>query len=119
MRLTATARVWTAGALVAATALAAGLVSCSGDEERPAGVAKVAGTLGPGEGMLNLVALPGSVESGTTDPRVDWATPFQKRTGCKVGLKTVQTPEEMAALMRDPDRRYDGVAAPPEVAGPG
>lgn len=69
--------------------------------------------------MLNLVALPGSVESGTTDPRVDWATPFQKRTGCKVGLKTVQTPEEMAALMRDPDRRYDGVAAPPEVAGPG
>ncbi|URN02115.1 ABC transporter substrate-binding protein [Actinomadura madurae] len=117
MRLTATARVWTAGALVAATALAAGLVSCSGDEERPAGVAKVAGTLGPGEGMLNLVALPGSVESGTTDPRVDWATPFQKRTGCKVGLKTVQTPEEMAGLMRDPDRRYDGVAAPPEVAG--
>ncbi|MEO3828556.1 ABC transporter substrate-binding protein [Actinomadura sp. B10D3] len=117
MRLTATARVWTAGALVAATALAAGLVSCSGDEEKPAAVAKVASTLGPGEGMLNLVALPGSVESGTTDPRVDWVTPFQKRTGCKVGLKMVQTPEEMAALMRDPGRRYDGVAAPPEVAG--
>ncbi|MGH3243640.1 MAG: ABC transporter substrate-binding protein, partial [Spirillospora sp.] len=86
-----------------------------GDE--PAGAVQVASTLGPGEGMLNLLTLPGATESGGTDPRVDWVTPFQERTGCKVGLKVVKTPEEMADLMRDPDRRYDGVAAPPEVAG--
>lgn len=119
MRLKATARAKVWAALAAAAALgAAGLVACSGeDEEEPVGVAQVASTLGPGEGMLNLVTLPGSIESGTSDPRVDWVTPFEERTGCKVGLKVVQTPEEMADLMRDRDRRYDGVAAPPEVAG--
>ncbi|XRQ03600.1 ABC transporter substrate-binding protein [Actinomadura welshii] len=119
MRLKATARVKAASALVAAAALgAAGMAACSGDDdEEPVGVAQVASTLGPGEGMLNLVTLPGSIESGTSDQRVDWVTPFEERTGCKVGLKVVQTPEEMAGLMRDEGRRYDGVAAPPEVAG--
>ncbi|TDC87930.1 ABC transporter substrate-binding protein [Actinomadura sp. 7K507] len=118
MRLNATARVKVWSALVAATALGtAGLVACSGGDEEPRGVTQVASTLGPGEGMLNLVTLPGSIESGSSDPRVDWVTPFEERTGCKIGLKTVQTPEEMAGLMRDGNRRYDGVAAPPEVAG--
>lgn len=118
MRWTATARVKAAAALVAAAALAAaGLTACSEDADEPTGVARVASTLGPGEGMLNLLTLPGSIESGGTDPRVDWVTPFQERTGCKVGLKVVKTPEEMADLMRNRDRRYDGVAAPPEVAG--
>ncbi|MFB4299950.1 extracellular solute-binding protein [Actinomadura sp. NTSP31] len=105
-------------ALAAATLLAgAGLGACSEENPEPVGVAKVASTLGPGEGTLNLLALPGSVESGTTDPRVDWVAPFQERTGCKVGVKLVKTPQEMADLMHDKDRRYDGVAAPPEVAG--
>ncbi|QKW34801.1 ABC transporter substrate-binding protein [Actinomadura sp. NAK00032] len=134
MRRTATARVTAARARVArvraartkvavallgtAAVAAAGLAGCSGDgPKEPVGAAKVASTLGPGEGMLNLVTLPGSIESGRTDPRVDWVTPFQERTGCKVGLKVAATPEEMAGLMRDKDRRYDGVAAPPEVAG--
>ncbi|TDC68147.1 extracellular solute-binding protein [Actinomadura sp. GC306] len=119
MRLMATARVKMWSALVAAAALgAAGVAACSGGgEAEPVGVAEVASTLGPGEGMLNLVTLPGSIESGTSDPRVDWVTPFEERTGCKIGLKVVRTPEEMAGLMRDGGRRYDGVAAPPEVAG--
>ncbi|RFS85713.1 extracellular solute-binding protein [Actinomadura spongiicola] len=118
MRLKATMRVKVGAAVVAALALtAAGLGVRGGDEEEPVGLAQVASTLGPGEGMLNLLTLPGVVESGRTDPRVDWVTPFQERTGCEVGLKVVKTPEEMAELMRDDDRRYDGVAAPPEVAG--
>ncbi|MES9541026.1 extracellular solute-binding protein [Actinomadura sp. NPDC000600] len=118
MRLTATARVKAATALAAAAALAAAVLGgCSGGDDKPVGVAKVMSTLGPGEGALNLLTLPGSVESGATDPRVDWVTPFQERTGCKIGMKVVKTPEEMADLMRDGNRRYDGVAAPPEVAG--
>lgn len=118
MRRRATARVKAAAALAVAAALgAAGLGACSGGDDKPVGVAKVVSTLGPGEGALNLLTLPGSVESGGTDPRVDWVTPFQERTGCKIGLKVVKTPEEMADLMRDRGRRYDGVAAPPEVAG--
>ncbi|TYK48283.1 ABC transporter substrate-binding protein [Actinomadura decatromicini] len=121
MRFKATTRVKAGAAVAVAAAVAlalaaAGLGGGGGDDE-PVGVAKVASTLGPGEGMLNLLALPGSIESGGTDPRVDWVTPFQERTGCKVGLKVVKTPEHMADLMRDDDRRYDGVAAPPEVAG--
>ena len=118
MRLKATARVKGWSALVAAALLgAAGVASCSGGDDEPAAVAKVASTLGPGEGVLNLVTLPGAIESGGSDPRVDWVTPFEERTGCKVGLKVVQTPEEMADLMRAENRRYDGFAAPPEVAG--
>ncbi|GAA4229003.1 ABC transporter substrate-binding protein [Actinomadura meridiana] len=106
-------------AVVAALALtAAGLGACGGDDgKEPVGLAQVASTLGPGEGVLNLLTLPGVTETGQVDPRVDWVTPFQERTGCEVGLKVVKTPAEMADLMRDPDRRYDGVAAPPEVAG--
>ncbi|MGI5416086.1 ABC transporter substrate-binding protein [Actinomadura luteofluorescens] len=118
MRRRATARVRTTTALAAAAALGAALLgACSGGDDKPVGVAKVVSTLGPGEGTLNLLTLPGWVESGGTDPRVDWVTPFQERTGCKIGMKVVKTAEEMADLMRDKDRRYDGVAAPPEVAG--
>ncbi|MFI0485941.1 ABC transporter substrate-binding protein [Actinomadura sp. 9N215] len=121
MRVKATMRVKVGAAVVAALALTAAGLGASGsggdDDKEPVGVAQVASTLGPGEGMLNLLTLPGAIESGSTDPRVDWVTPFQERTGCKVGLKVVKTPEEMADLMRDGDRRYDGVAAPPEVAG--
>lgn len=118
MRRRATARVRTTTALAAAAALGAALLgACSGGDDKPVGVAKVVSTLGPGEGTLNLLTLPGWVESGGTDPRVDWVTPFQERTGCKIGMKVVKTAEEMADLMRDRDRRYDGVAAPPEVAG--
>ncbi|MFD0541459.1 ABC transporter substrate-binding protein [Actinomadura luteofluorescens] len=118
MRRRATARVRTTTALAAAAALGAALLgACSGGDDKPVGVAKVVSTLGPGEGTLNLLTLPGWVESGGTDPRVDWVTPFQERTGCKIGMKVVKTAEEMADLMRDGNRRYDGVAAPPEVAG--
>lgn len=118
MRRRAMARVKAATALAAAAVLgAAALGACSGGDDKPVGVAKVVSTLGPGEGALNLLTLPGSVESGGTDPRVDWVTPFQERTGCKIGMKVVKTPEEMADLMRDKNRRYDGVAAPAEVAG--
>ncbi|MFI0409638.1 ABC transporter substrate-binding protein [Actinomadura sp. 3N508] len=120
MRVKATRRVKVGAAVAAALALtAAGLGASAGgdDDAEPVGVAQVASTLGPGEGMLNLLTLPGATESGSTDPRVDWVTPFQERTGCKVGLKVAKSPEDMAGLMRDPGRRYDGVAAPPEVAG--
>ena len=123
MRLRATTRVKVGAAAAAAIAVVLALVVVGldggdgGGTDEPVGVTRVASTLGPGEGALNLLALPGSIESGSTDPRVDWVTPFQERTGCKVALKTVKTPADMADAMRDDDRRYDGVAAPPEVAG--
>jgi len=83
----------------------------------PPGTARAARTLGPGEGALNLVVWPGLAERGGSAEHVDWVTPFEERTSCKVSLKQVSTVQEMVDLMSDPDRRYDGVSAPPEVAG--
>lgn len=116
---------WPGGMRAKATALTmttvlvgtAGLAACSGGRKEPAGVVKVASTLGPGEGSLNLVTLPGYIENGGNDPRVDWITPFHERTGCKVGWREARSPQEMSNLLHDENRRYDGVSAPPEVAG--
>ncbi|WP_233358587.1 ABC transporter substrate-binding protein [Thermomonospora amylolytica] len=73
-------------------------------------------TLGPGEGALNLVTMPGLVENGGSDERVNWVAPFEERTSCKVNLRPVASAKEMVDLMSNPERRYDGVLAPPEVA---
>ena len=66
-------------------------------------------TLGEGEGEVNLVAWPGYVEDGSTDPKVDWVTGFEKDSGCKVNVKVGNTSDEMVTLMRT--GRYDGVSA--------
>ncbi|MGI5168153.1 extracellular solute-binding protein [Spirillospora sp. CA-253888] len=102
----------------AAAILAVALGACSGGgDDKPAGTVKPAGTLGPGEGALSLVTLPGYLENGGSDPRVDWVTPFEERTGCKVSWRAVKNVREMTDLMQNKARRYDGVSAPPEVAG--
>jgi len=44
-------------------------------------------SLGAGEGAVNIVAWAGYVENGSTDPKVDWVTGFEKETGCKVNVK--------------------------------
>jgi putative spermidine/putrescine transport system substrate-binding protein len=66
-------------------------------------------TLGAGEGQLNIIAWAGYAEDGSTDPKVDWVTPFEKQTGCQVNVKTGNTSDEMVTLMRT--GRYDGVSA--------
>ena len=48
--------------------------------------------LGAGEGALNMIAWAGYAEDGSTDPKVDWVTPFEKKTGCKVKVKTATPP---------------------------
>ncbi|MFL5844563.1 MAG: ABC transporter substrate-binding protein [Solirubrobacteraceae bacterium] len=66
-------------------------------------------SLGAGEGKLNIIAWAGYAEDGSTDPSVDWVTPFEKETGCQVNVKTGNTSDEMVTLMRT--GRYDGVSA--------
>lgn len=66
-------------------------------------------TLGAGEGALNLIAWAGYAEDGSTDPKVDWVTPFEKKTGCQVSTKTANTSDEMVTLMKS--GQYDGVSA--------
>jgi len=54
-----------------------------------------------GEGQVDIVAWPGYIERGETDPAFDWVTTFEAETGCKVNVKTAATSDEMVALMNE------------------
>jgi putative spermidine/putrescine transport system substrate-binding protein len=57
--------------------------------------------LGKGEGSVDIVAWPGYIERGSTDKNFDWVTEFEKKSGCKVNVKTAGTSDEMVALMNE------------------
>jgi putative spermidine/putrescine transport system substrate-binding protein len=57
--------------------------------------------IGKGEGQVDIVAWPGYIERGETDPNFDWVTKFEEATGCKVNVKTANTSDEMVALMNE------------------
>jgi putative spermidine/putrescine transport system substrate-binding protein len=66
-------------------------------------------SIGPGEGRVDLIAWAGYVEDGSTDPKVDWVTGFEKETGCQVNVTVGGTSDEMVTLMKS--GKYDGVSA--------
>ena len=49
--------------------------------------------IGPGEGVLNIVAWEGYAED-------QWVKPFEAQTGCKVNRKYAGSSDEMVTLMR-------------------
>jgi len=57
--------------------------------------------IGKGEGFVDIVAWPGYIERGETDKNFDWVTEFEKKTACKVRVKTANTSDEMVALMNE------------------
>jgi putative spermidine/putrescine transport system substrate-binding protein len=57
--------------------------------------------IGKAEGQVNIVAWPGYIERGETDPNFDWVTKFEKNSGCKVNIKSANTSDEMVALMNE------------------
>jgi len=65
--------------------------------------------LGEPEGQVNLIAWAGYVEDGSTDPAVDWVTPFEEETGCQVNVRIGNSSDEMVQLMQSGE--YDGVSA--------
>ncbi len=65
------------------------------------GQGKVKQSIGKGEGALSIIAWAGYIERGETDKSYDWVTAFEKRTGCKVSVKTAATSDEMVALMNE------------------
>jgi putative spermidine/putrescine transport system substrate-binding protein len=65
--------------------------------------------LAAAEGEVNLVSWAGYVEDGSTDPAVDWVTPFEEITGCAVNNQLGGTSDEMVALMQSGE--YDSVSA--------
>jgi putative spermidine/putrescine transport system substrate-binding protein len=72
-------------------------------------VPALAKELGKGEGEVDIVAWPGYIERGETDKNYDWVTDFEKKTSCKVNVKTASTSDEMVALMNEGG--YDLVTA--------
>lgn len=57
--------------------------------------------IGEGEGQVDIIAWPGYIERGETDPAYDWVTDFEAATGCMVNIKTAATSDEMVALMNE------------------
>jgi putative spermidine/putrescine transport system substrate-binding protein len=117
-----------AAVLAVTVALALGAMGCGDDEDEGGGSSgggatqsestaqvqppddiKPLAKLGKGEGRVDLIAWAGYVEDGSTDPKVDWVTDFEKETGCQVNVKVGNTSDEMVTLMRTGN--YDGVSA--------
>ena len=104
-------------ALVAVTTAMAVVVGCGGDDSGSSSGSQVKAPEGPkaldklgaGEGEVDLIAWAGYVEDGSTDPKVDWVSDFEKDTGCQVKVKIGNTSDEMVTLMRS--GQYDGVSA--------
>jgi putative spermidine/putrescine transport system substrate-binding protein len=106
-------------AAVVACLAAFGVAACGSSSNSGGGASKGSGlnppklpvqnSVGPGEGQLNIIAWAGYAEDGSTDPKVDWVTPFEKATGCQTNVKIGNTSDEMVTLMRT--GRYDGVSA--------
>ena len=96
-------------ALASVTSLV--LAGCGGNSSSSSDLPKVdmLKKVGAGEGAVNIVAWAGYVENGSTDPKVDWVTGFEKETGCKVNVKIGNTSDDMVQLMKSGE--YDVVSA--------
>ena len=85
------------------------LTACGTSSGGGTGSARPPTELGEMEGAVSILAWPGYVEDGSNDPAVDWVTPFEEETGCKVTSKTFGTSDEAVSLMKTGE--YDVVAA--------
>jgi putative spermidine/putrescine transport system substrate-binding protein len=96
-------------AWLVAAALIMAMVGIGCGDDDGGGGAQALDKLGKGEGEVDLIAWAGYVEDGSTDPKVDWVSDFEKQTGCQVNVKVAGTSDEMVQLMRT--GQYDGVSA--------
>lgn len=71
--------------------------------------------VGEGEGAVRILAWPGYVEDGSTDPAVDWVTDFEAETGCEVSFDVFGTSDEAFNLFKDGD--YDVISASGDASG--
>ncbi len=94
-------------ALGAVAALIVG--ACGGSSGTPA--PSLPTSVGDGEGALSVLAWPGYVENGGTDPTVDWTTPFEQATGCKVDIQVFGTSDEAYTLFSTNPDKYDVISA--------
>ena len=75
----------------------AALFACKKDEQaNVAGMVKKADPLAM-ESELRILALNGRIQSGKDNADIDWVTPFENATGCKVKATLVENDEAVAA----------------------
>jgi putative spermidine/putrescine transport system substrate-binding protein len=71
-----------------------------------------AADLGSTQGQtINVLAWPGYVENGSTDPAVDWVTDFQKTSGCTVKPTIFGTSDEAYTLFSTNPEQFDVISA--------
>jgi putative spermidine/putrescine transport system substrate-binding protein len=68
-------------------------------------------SVGDGEGELSVLAWPGYVENGSTDPAVNWVKPFEDATGCKVTVQVFGTSDEAFGLFSTNPEKFDVISA--------
>lgn len=97
------------GATVGLAIASIALLTACGTSQGDSGGGEAVTELGETEGQLSLLAWPGYAEDGSTDPAIDWVTPFEEDTGCEVTVKTFGTSDDAVNLMKTGD--YDVVSA--------
>ena len=102
----------TSGAASQPAASAAGSAAPSAAAATPGPSLPTAAELGSTQGQtINVLAWPGYVENGSTDPAVDWVTDFQKQSGCTVKPQTFGTSDEAYTLFSTNPEQFDVVSA--------
>ena len=70
----------------------------------------VIGTIGAGEGELDIIVWPGYAEDGSNVKEYDWVHPFEDKTGCQIKNRhEAGSSDEMVNLIRQGG--YDGLSA--------
>ncbi len=109
MRIKMVATVGALGLALAACGGGGGGAAPGAGQGAPPGGTAYAGPVGQGEGKLSVLAWPGYAENGSTDPKINWVTPFEQQTGCKVSVKTFATSAEAVQLFATGE--YDVISA--------
>jgi putative spermidine/putrescine transport system substrate-binding protein len=97
----------TLGSVAASALLVAACTGGSSGTPAPSMVTE----LGDNEGSVKVLAWPGYVEDGTTDPAIDWVSSFEEDTGCEVTVQTFGTSDEAFTLFQTNPNEYDVISA--------
>ena len=95
------------GTALAVVALVIGACSGSGGTPAPS----LPTSVGDGEGAVSVLAWPGYVENGSTDPTVNWVKPFEDATGCKTTVQVFGTSDEAFSLFTTNPDKFDVISA--------
>ncbi len=68
-------------------------------------------SVGDGEGALSVLAWPGYVEDGSTDPAYDWVSSFEQETGCQTDVQVFGSSDEAFTLFSTNPEKFDVISA--------